>query len=63
MLTLYITPVFYIYMERFRGLGEKMRSRRREAARRGRLAVVIPPRRGQVGLRTSCLATSSAALH
>jgi HAE1 family hydrophobic/amphiphilic exporter-1 len=31
LLTLYITPVFYIYMERFRGLGEKMRSRRREA--------------------------------
>ena len=31
LLTLYITPVFYIYMERFRGLGEKMRRRRREA--------------------------------
>jgi HAE1 family hydrophobic/amphiphilic exporter-1 len=31
-LTLYITPVFYIYMERFRTLGGKMRSRRREAA-------------------------------
>ena len=23
LLTLYITPVFYIYMERFRGLGRK----------------------------------------
>jgi HAE1 family hydrophobic/amphiphilic exporter-1 len=29
LLTLYITPVFYTYMERFRGLGERMRSRRR----------------------------------
>jgi HAE1 family hydrophobic/amphiphilic exporter-1 len=32
LLTLYITPVFYTYMERFRSLGEKMRSRRRAVA-------------------------------
>jgi len=32
LLTLYITPVFYTYMERFRGLGEKMRSRRHHEA-------------------------------
>jgi HAE1 family hydrophobic/amphiphilic exporter-1 len=32
MLTLYITPVFYTYMERFRTLGEKMRGRRRHLA-------------------------------
>jgi HAE1 family hydrophobic/amphiphilic exporter-1 len=31
-LTLYITPVFYIYMERFRNLGGKKRTRRPEAA-------------------------------
>jgi HAE1 family hydrophobic/amphiphilic exporter-1 len=31
-LTLYITPVFYIYMERFRNLGGKKRSRREPAA-------------------------------
>ena len=31
-LTLYITPVFYIYMERFRSLGGKIRKRRRAAA-------------------------------
>ena len=30
LLTLYITPVFYTYMERFRSLGGKKRSRRRE---------------------------------
>jgi HAE1 family hydrophobic/amphiphilic exporter-1 len=32
LLTLYITPVFYTYMERFRDLGGRMRSRRRQAA-------------------------------
>jgi HAE1 family hydrophobic/amphiphilic exporter-1 len=32
LLTLYITPVFYTYMERFRNLGGRMRSRRRLAA-------------------------------
>jgi HAE1 family hydrophobic/amphiphilic exporter-1 len=32
LLTLYITPVFYIYMERFRSLGGKKRSLRREAS-------------------------------
>jgi len=31
-LTLYITPVFYLYMERFRSLGGKKRGLRREAA-------------------------------
>jgi HAE1 family hydrophobic/amphiphilic exporter-1 len=31
-LTLYITPVFYLYMERFRNLGGKKRGLRREAA-------------------------------
>jgi HAE1 family hydrophobic/amphiphilic exporter-1 len=31
LLTLYITPVFYTYMERFRSLGERMRSHRHEA--------------------------------
>ena len=30
LLTLYITPVFYIYMERMRGLGGKTRGRRRK---------------------------------
>jgi HAE1 family hydrophobic/amphiphilic exporter-1 len=32
LLTLYITPVFYTYMERFRHLGGKKRTRRREPA-------------------------------
>jgi len=31
LLTLYITPVFFIYMERFRSLGKK-RTRRQEAS-------------------------------
>ena len=31
-LTLYITPVFYIYMERFRSLGGKKRTRRQDAS-------------------------------
>jgi hydrophobic/amphiphilic exporter-1 (mainly G- bacteria), HAE1 family len=31
LLTLYITPVFYVYMERFRGLFEKRRPRRKKA--------------------------------
>jgi hydrophobic/amphiphilic exporter-1 (mainly G- bacteria), HAE1 family len=29
LLTLYITPVFYIYMESLRGLGSKLRRRRK----------------------------------
>jgi HAE1 family hydrophobic/amphiphilic exporter-1 len=29
LLTLYITPVFYIYMERFRGTGTKLRWRKK----------------------------------
>jgi len=32
LVTLYLTPVFYIYMERLRNLGGKMRSRRRKEA-------------------------------
>ena len=32
MLTLFITPVFYIYMERFRSLGGKKRTTRQEAS-------------------------------
>ena len=31
LLTLYITPVFYVYMERFRGLFEKRKPRRKRA--------------------------------
>jgi len=32
LLTLYITPVFYIYMERVRSLGGKNRARRHDAS-------------------------------
>src|SRR5262249_47247258 len=32
LLTLYITPVVYIYMERFRGLGAKLRRKKKPAA-------------------------------
>ena len=34
LLTLYITPVIYIYLERFRGIGGKLRGRRRKKAAR-----------------------------
>ena len=40
LLTLYLTPVFYIYMEKFRELGKGMR--RREAVPRGELRVAEP---------------------
>src|SRR5262249_4702099 len=32
LLTLYITPVFYIYLERFRGAGGRLRRKHRQAA-------------------------------
>jgi HAE1 family hydrophobic/amphiphilic exporter-1 len=38
LLTLYITPVFYIYMERFRGTGTKLRWRKKLKA----VAVAAP---------------------
>jgi HAE1 family hydrophobic/amphiphilic exporter-1 len=41
LLTLYITPVFYIYMERFRGLGAKARRKKKTVKVEEREAVTI----------------------
>jgi len=40
LLTLYITPVFYLYMERARGLAASMRKRRGRAGEGAEAAAV-----------------------
>ena len=43
LLTLYITPVFYVYMERFHGLFAKVRPRSKKTVH------VMPEREAAVG--------------
>jgi hydrophobic/amphiphilic exporter-1 (mainly G- bacteria), HAE1 family len=41
LLTLYITPVFYIYMERFQGIGHWFRRAKKQAAAAADHAVAL----------------------